>query len=102
MTEADLTAWFVVIVVPILVSVGGLLLKVGADKRQQENRITSVEAKVREHEDDIADLKRIETDLHDYKLLLTRVDERTASQSELLTRLMDRLDRAEEDRRNDR
>ena len=102
MTESDLTAWFVVIVVPILVSVGGLLLKVGADKRQQENRITSIEAKVREHDGDIADLKRIESDLHDYKLLLTRVDERTASQSELLARLMDRIDRAEEDRRNDR
>lgn len=100
MSESDLTAWFIVIILPIVVSIGGLLLKIGADKRNQENRITKVESRLDEHATDITELKEIKTELNEYRSLLIRVDERTASQTELLGRLMDRLDRAEEEKRN--
>ncbi|MBU7217841.1 DUF7365 family protein [Staphylococcus gallinarum] len=71
MNASELTYWIIFTVVPLVVTVVGLFLKVGKDKRDNENRITRIESEVREHRRDISDVKEsIERQREETKIIL--------------------------------
>lgn len=96
MSESEMIGWFVIVIVPVLVSLGGLFLKIDKDKRAQENRLTRMEARVDDHDGDIDDIKEFHKEFYEYKELLIRVDERTTALLESNTRMMERLERKDD------
>ena len=71
LNASELTYWIIFTVVPLVVTVVGLFLKVGKDKRDNENRITRIESEVREHRRDISDVKEsIERQREETKIIL--------------------------------
>ncbi|MEB6060857.1 DUF7365 family protein [Staphylococcus pseudoxylosus] len=71
MNASELTNWFIFTVAPLIVTVVGLFFKVGKDKRDNENRITRIESEVREHRNDILDIKEsVERQREETKIIL--------------------------------
>ena len=71
LNASELTYWIIFTVVPLVVTVVGLFLKLGKDKRDNENRITRIESEVREHRRDISDVKEsIERQREETKIIL--------------------------------
>lgn len=96
MSESEMVGWFVIVIVPVLVSLGGLFLKIDKDKRAQENRLTRMESRVDDHDGDIDEIKEFHKEFYEYKELLIRVDERTTTLLESNTRMMERLERKDD------
>ncbi|WP_198644064.1 hypothetical protein, partial [Staphylococcus equorum] len=72
---------------PIFISVSTFWMKINKDKRENENRLTVIESKISNHDDDLKDIKEdLKTQNEDLKLL-----HKLDTQSDMLLKMMDEI-----------
>ncbi|WP_073504382.1 DUF7365 family protein [Staphylococcus succinus] len=59
MNENEILNWLLFTVVPVSITIGTFVFKIGKDKRDNENRITRIESKVDQHDSTISVLNTI-------------------------------------------
>lgn len=59
MDEPSLIYWIFSILIPIFISISTFWMKINKDKRENENRLTLIESRVDNHDENLKDIKRI-------------------------------------------
>ena len=59
LNKNEILNWLLFTVVPLVLTIGTFVFKIGKDKRDNENRITRIESKVDQHENTISALSAI-------------------------------------------
>ncbi|WP_432717826.1 hypothetical protein AAA448_06205 [Staphylococcus equorum] len=87
MDESSLVYWIFGILIPIFISVSTFWMKINKDKRENENRLTVIESKISNHDDDLKDIKEdLKTQNEDLKLL-----HKLDTQSDMILKMMDEI-----------
>ncbi|MGG6819792.1 UNVERIFIED_CONTAM: hypothetical protein MXL98_03535 [Staphylococcus pseudoxylosus] len=87
MDESSLVYWIFGILIPIFISVSTFWMKINKDKRENENRLTVIESKISNHDEDLKDIKEdLKTQNEDLKLL-----HKLDTQSDMILKMMDEI-----------
>ncbi|MCD8851626.1 hypothetical protein [Staphylococcus xylosus] len=87
MDESSLVYWIFGILIPIFISVSTFWMKINKDKRENENRLTVIENKISNHDEDLKDIKEdLKTQNEDLKLL-----HKLDTQSDMILKMMDEI-----------
>lgn len=87
MDESSLVYWIFGILIPIFISVSTFWMKINKDKRENENRLTVIESKISNHDEDLKDIKEdLKTQNEDLKLL-----HKLDTQSYMILKMMDEI-----------
>lgn len=74
MNENELLSWSFITLIPILVAVASLVLKIGKDKRESENRLTRLESDISDHQEDINEIKKEQREQREDLKILTKLE----------------------------
>ena len=87
MDEPSLIYWIFSILIPIFISISTSWMKINKDKRENENRLTLIESRVDNHDENLKDIKKdLKSQNEDLKLL-----HKLNTQSDMMLKMMDEI-----------
>ena len=87
MDEPSLIYWIFSILIPIFISISTFWMKINKDKRENENRLTLIESRVDNHDENLKDIKKdLKSQNEDLKLLY-----KLNTQSDMMLKMMDEI-----------
>ena len=87
MDEPSLIYWIFSILIPIFISISTFWMKINKDKRENENRLTLIESRVDNHDENLKDIKKdLKSQNEDLKLL-----HKLKTQSDMMLKMMDEI-----------
>ncbi|MEB8114295.1 DUF7365 family protein [Staphylococcus saprophyticus] len=87
MDEPSLIYWIFSILIPIFISISTFWMKINKDKRENENRLTLIESRVDNHDENLKDIKKdLKSQNEDLKLL-----HKLNTQSDMMLKMMDEI-----------
>lgn len=87
MDEPSLIYWIFSILIPIFISISTFWMKINKDKRENENRLTLIESRVDNHDENLKNIKKdLKSQNEDLKLL-----HKLNTQSDMMLKMMDEI-----------
>lgn len=87
MDEPSFIYWIFSILIPIFISISTFWMKINKDKRENENRLTLIESRVDNHDENLKDIKKdLKSQNEDLKLL-----HKLNTQSDMMLKMMDEI-----------
>lgn len=96
MNENDVLSWLVITVIPICVAVASLTLKISKDKRFNENRLTRIEADVKDHHADIDEIKKEQHSQREDLKILTKLETQNNMMLDMIKSLTNQINSYQE------
>ncbi|MEX6053010.1 hypothetical protein [Mammaliicoccus sciuri] len=91
MNENELISWSFITLIPILVAVASLVLKIGKDKRESENRLTRLESDVKDHQEDINEIKKEQREQREDLKILTKLETQNTMMLDMIKGLSEQI-----------
>lgn len=91
MNENELISWSFITLIPIIVAVASLVLKIGKDKRESENRLTRLESDVKDHQEDIDEIKKEQRTQREDLKILTKLETQNNMMLDMIKTLTEQI-----------